>query len=71
MDLCRWRPTGSTVTVELGEDVTCTIVNDDQAGTWDLVKSSNPVSGSTVQPGDTITYTVTANKWPGSTRSTS
>ena len=29
------------------------------------MKSSNPVSGWTVQPGDTITYTVTANKLAG------
>ncbi|WRS29057.1 LPXTG cell wall anchor domain-containing protein [Actinomycetaceae bacterium MB13-C1-2] len=27
---------------------------------WDLTKSSNPASGSTVDPGDTITYTLTA-----------
>ncbi|MCM3660803.1 VWA domain-containing protein [Georgenia satyanarayanai] len=27
---------------------------------WTLMKSSDPVSGSTVDPGDTITYTVTA-----------
>ena len=27
---------------------------------WDLTKSSDPASGSTVVPGDTITYTVTA-----------
>ncbi|MBD8061602.1 DUF7927 domain-containing protein [Oceanitalea stevensii] len=27
---------------------------------WTLTKSSDPVSGSTVDPGDTITYTVTA-----------
>ncbi|MFZ1381800.1 MAG: isopeptide-forming domain-containing fimbrial protein, partial [Scrofimicrobium sp.] len=27
---------------------------------WDLTKSSDPASGSTVKPGDTITYTLTA-----------
>ncbi len=56
---------GSTVTLALGDDVTCTINNDDVLGTWDLAKSSNPVSGSTVLPDALITYTVTATKTGG------
>ena len=56
------------MSIALGDDVTCTIVNNDIAGTWTISKSSNPASGSTVQPGDVITYTVTARKLAGSTR---
>ncbi len=51
---------GSTVTVNNGADVTCTINNNDQAGRWAYEKSSDPASGSTVKPGDVITYTLTA-----------
>ena len=37
---------------------------------WDLEKSSDPASGSTVQPGDRITYTVTPPpRWAASIRS--
>ena len=57
--------TGSTVVVPSGGDVTCTINNTDQLGTWDLAKSSDPASGATVKPGDTITYTLTATKTGG------
>ena len=57
--------TGSTVTVGLGEDVTCTINNNDQLGTWDLAKSSAPATGATVKPGGMITYTLTATKTGG------
>ncbi|WP_182141262.1 isopeptide-forming domain-containing fimbrial protein [Schaalia sp. JY-X169] len=38
---------------------TCTTTHDTDPA-WSLVKSSDPESGSTVEPGDTITYTVTA-----------
>ncbi|ROS78756.1 VWA domain-containing protein [Cellulomonas sp. PhB143] len=55
---------GSTVTVALGADVTCTITNT-LPGTFDVAKTSDPPSGSTVAPGDTITYTVTARKLAG------
>ncbi len=51
---------GSTVTVPTGADVTCTLDNNDQAGQWAYQKSSDPASGSTVKPGDVITYTLTA-----------
>ena len=57
--------TGSTVSVALGDDVTCTIINNDVLGTWDLTKSSDPASGTTVLPDDLITYTVTATKTGG------
>ena len=52
---------GSTVTVALGDDVTCTIVNRDIPGDYVLAKSSDPETGSTVEPGDTVTYTLTVN----------
>ena len=56
---------GDTTTMALGDDVTCTINNDDIAGTWTISKASDPVSGTTVKPGDVITYTVTARKLAG------
>ena len=56
---------GDTTTIALGDDVTCTINNDDIAGTWTISKASDPVSGTTVKPGDVITYTVTARKLAG------
>ena len=62
---CGGTVTGSTVVVPSGGDVTCTINNNDQLGTWDLAKSSDPASGATVNPGDTITYTLTATKTGG------
>ena len=55
----------TSVTVPVGGSATCTINNDDIAGTWTISKASNPTSGSTVQPGDVITYTVTARKLTG------
>ena len=55
---------GSRVTVDPGAAVTCTITNDDDAvppaSTWTAVKTSDPASGSQVEPGDIITYTVRA-----------
>lgn len=57
-----------TVTLQPADDVTCTITNTAQAPQWTLAKSSDPVSGSTVVPGQVITYTVTARHtggvWP-------
>jgi len=52
------------VTVARGADVTCTITNT-LPGSFDVAKSSDPPSGSTVAPGATITYTVTARKLAG------
>ncbi|GAA3617795.1 hypothetical protein GCM10022236_20030 [Microlunatus ginsengisoli] len=56
---------GSSVTLDLGEDVTCTITNTDSPAEWTLAKTSDPASGSTVEPGDLITYTVTATRTGG------
>lgn len=47
------------VTLAEGEDAVCTITNTAQPSTWTVAKSSDPVSGSTVLPGSSITYTVT------------
>ncbi|MGV1010645.1 MAG: LPXTG cell wall anchor domain-containing protein, partial [Dermatophilaceae bacterium] len=56
---------GATVTVPNGAEIICTIINDDEPGTFAVTKGSNPASGSTVEPGDVITYTVTATKTGG------
>ena len=56
---------GSTVSVALGDQVTCTIHNDDQLGIWSLAKASSPASGATVAPGELITYVITATKTGG------
>lgn len=58
---------GDTVTPMPGKSVTCTFVNNDttEPGEWVVVKSSDPVSGSSVMPGDVITYTVTASHVAG------
>lgn len=55
--------TGDVVTVEYGADVTCTVTNQQDA-VWTLAKSSDPADG-TVQPGDEITYTLTATLLAG------
>ncbi len=55
---------GASITVPLGGEATCTITNT-LPGTFDVAKSSDPPSGSTVQPGDVITYTVTARNLAG------
>ncbi len=54
--------TDSTVTVPLATSVTCTIINHAIPSEWTVSKSSNPPSGSTVQPGEQIDYTVTLSK---------
>lgn len=56
---------GNRIRMREGDVVTCTITNDDIAPAWNIRKASNPVSGSTVQPGEDITYTVTATKAAG------
>ena len=55
---------GASITVPLGGEAACTITNT-LPGTFDVAKTSDPPSGSTVQPGDVITYTVTARKLAG------
>jgi fimbrial isopeptide formation D2 family protein len=56
---------GASVTIGVGDNVVCTITNDDQPGTFEVAKTSDPASGSTVEPGDVITYTVTATHLEG------
>ncbi|GGO90514.1 hypothetical protein GCM10011584_22480 [Nocardioides phosphati] len=53
---------GSTVTVPLATSVTCTITNHAIPSEWTVSKTSDPPSGSTVQPGEQIDYTVTLSK---------
>ena len=48
---------GNQLTLRYGEQITCTITNQ-QDPVWKIVKSSDPASG-TVQPGSDITYTLT------------
>lgn len=57
--------TDDKVDLALADDVTCTIVNTAVAGTYKINKSSDPGDGATVQPGDTITWTLTAKKTGG------
>lgn len=54
---------GNVVTIAYGADVTCTVTNQQDA-VWEIEKSSDPASG-TVQPGDDITYTLTATLLAG------
>ena len=56
--------TDGTVTIAVGQSVTCTITNDDDA--WTAVKTSDPASGVVVQPGQVITYRVEAAVVSGS-----
>jgi fimbrial isopeptide formation D2 family protein len=56
---------GSAIELGSGQSATCTINNDDQVGTWTLAKTSDPESGSVVQPGSTIIYTIAATKTGG------
>lgn len=48
------------VSVGLGQAVTCTVANTEIPGHWELTKTSDPPSGSVVQPGSVIAYTLTA-----------
>jgi fimbrial isopeptide formation D2 family protein len=57
--------TGSSLLLPNGVSATCTIVNDDEAGTWTIEKTAAPTSGSVVEPGSTITYTVGLTKTGG------
>lgn len=59
-----------TIRLANGDEATCTITNDDNAtppaSTWTVLKTSDPPSGATVDPGDVITYTVRAGVVTGS-----
>ncbi|WP_182141275.1 isopeptide-forming domain-containing fimbrial protein [Schaalia sp. JY-X169] len=53
--------TSGSITIPQSSAATvCTFTNTPKAGSWELTKSSNPASGSTVKPGQDITYIVTA-----------
>ena len=48
--------------IGLGEHITCEVTNNAVPSSWMVTKSSVPVSGSTVNPGDPILYTVTVTR---------
>ena len=50
--------TEGSVALMLGDDVTCTITNIAQSPIYNDSKTSDPVTGSVVQPGQTITYRI-------------
>ena len=55
-----------TVELAAGDAVTCTVVNDDvPPPTWTVVKTSDPVSGVEVQPGQVVTYLLVATVLTG------
>lgn len=52
--------TGGSVTLARGTSTTCTVTNTAKGdGGWTTEKRSGPPDGSTVDPGSTITYTIT------------
>lgn len=53
------------VTLALASNVTCTIVNIAQPTQWKVVKTSDPASGASVLPGQTINYTITVTHTGG------
>ncbi|MEP9383076.1 SpaA isopeptide-forming pilin-related protein [Nocardioides cheoyonin] len=61
-------PNSATVGNGVGQDTDSACASLTGA-TWTVVKSSNPASGSSVQPGTVITYTVTASLLSGTTAS--
>ena len=54
------------ITLVEGQAATCTIMNTATPGVWELTKLANPPSGTTVDPGSTITYTLVAAHESGS-----
>ncbi len=50
--------TDGTVPVALGDNITCTITNTPVPPAWLVLKLSDPESGSTVEPGEEVTYGV-------------
>jgi fimbrial isopeptide formation D2 family protein/uncharacterized repeat protein (TIGR01451 family) len=57
--------TGSELVLGLEDTVTCTVTNTAASASWGVEKTSNPGSGKTVMPGDTITYHVTLTHLDG------
>lgn len=60
---------GFSFVVAAGQDITCTVTNQYSPATWEVSKTSVPASGTTVQPGDYITYTLKLTHTGGSTPS--
>ena len=57
--------TGTSLVLPSGVSAACYANNNDVQSSWTLAKTSNPATGSRVNPDDTITYTVTAHKIGG------
>ena len=57
--------TAGSVTVGLGDDVTCSITNNDRPGTIVIVKNATPASG-TFSFGTTGSTSGPGTAWPGS-----
>lgn len=49
-------------TIGLAQHITCEVTNNAIPSGWVVTKTSSPVSGSTVEPGDVISYTVTVTR---------
>ena len=56
---------GNVVNVAPGQDVSCEIINTAIPATWTVNKTSDPATGSPVNPGEKITYTVTLTRTSG------
>ena len=59
------QPAVLSLPTDFAGNITCTFTNTAISPAWTVAKSSVPPSGSTVQPGDTITYTLTATHTAG------
>jgi hypothetical protein len=57
---------GNSIVLAEGESATCTILNTAVPGVWELTKLADPPSGTPVDPGATITYTLVAAHESGS-----
>jgi uncharacterized repeat protein (TIGR01451 family) len=53
-----WGKLGFTVKLKADDKITCIITNKQLPAKWSLTKSSDPVSGTTVLPGQQISYTL-------------
>ena len=58
-------PGPDSVVLSVGDRATCTIVNTPVATAWELTKLADPPSGTLVDPGATITYTLVAEHESG------
>jgi len=55
----------NTVQVAVGQDVSCAVINTATPATWTVSKTSDPATGSAVNPGEKISYTVTLTHTSG------